>query len=133
SNWFFTPPIHTWTISDPVNVIALIVFIGVATLVSALVTIAARRSIEAAHSRAEAAALVRLAGAIMAEQDPLPTIMHQLRSTFSLQSVALLREVTLDEWTVIESSGENVPTSPAAATDTVNIDRDEVLAVVGPN
>src|SRR5205823_9104297 len=105
ANWFFTPPIHTWTIADPVNVIALIVFICVAALVSALVTIAARRSVEAARSRSEAATLVRLAGALMAEQDPLPTIMRQLRSTFALQSVALLRQVAPDTWTVVESTG----------------------------
>src|SRR5687768_10662621 len=35
-NWFFTPPTHTWTIADPENVLALVVFLLVAGVVSVL-------------------------------------------------------------------------------------------------
>ncbi|MDP9184471.1 MAG: DUF4118 domain-containing protein, partial [Actinomycetota bacterium] len=36
-NWFFTPPVHTWKIADPEDLVALIVFLVVAASVSVLV------------------------------------------------------------------------------------------------
>jgi two-component system sensor histidine kinase KdpD len=36
-------------------------------------------------------------------------------------------------WRVIESSGEPIPHSPEEATDTVVLDRDDVLAIIGPD
>ncbi len=43
-NWYLTPPIHTFTIAEGENVLALVVFLVVAGVVSVLVTLAARRS-----------------------------------------------------------------------------------------
>src|SRR5204862_5159894 len=108
-NWYFTPPIHTWTIADGQNVLALVVFLVVAAVVSALVTAAARRAIEAARAQSEAASLVRLAGALLAEDDPLPSIMRQLLGTFGLRSVAVLRAVAPNEWRVEAQAGEAMP------------------------
>ncbi|HEV7525359.1 MAG TPA: DUF4118 domain-containing protein, partial [Acidimicrobiia bacterium] len=82
-NWYLTPPIHTFTVSDGENVLAFVVFLVVAAVVSGLVTAAARRALEAARARSEATSLVRLAGALLAESDPLPSIMQQLLSTFA--------------------------------------------------
>jgi two-component system sensor histidine kinase KdpD len=115
-NWYLTPPIHTWTISDGQNVLALVVFLVVAAVVSALVTAAARRAIEAARARSEAGALVRLAGALLAEEDPLAGIMQQLLSTFGLRSVAVLRPVAPNGWLVEAHAGESVLESPQDAT-----------------
>ena len=44
ANWFFTPPIHTWTVAEAEQVLALTVFLAVAGLVSAYVALSARRS-----------------------------------------------------------------------------------------
>jgi two-component system sensor histidine kinase KdpD len=133
ANWFFTPPLHTLTIGDPVNVIALVVFLGVAAVVSGLMTLAARRTIDAARSRAEADALVRLAGALLTEDDPLPEIMDQLRRTFGLAAVAVLRRAGADTWRTLAATGDPVPAYPDEASDTVDLDPQTVIAVVGPD
>ena len=70
ANWYFIPPIHTFTISDPQNILALVAFLIVAGATSFLVGYAARRAEEATRGRAEAAALVRMAGATGAAQAP---------------------------------------------------------------
>ncbi len=132
-NWYFTPPIHTWTISDGQNVLALIVFLVVAAVVSALVSAAARRADEAARARSEAASLVRLAGALLAEDDPLPSIMHQLLTNFALRSVAVLRPVGPNEWRVEAHAGEAIIERPEDATATSELPDDAVFAYDGPN
>ncbi|MEY2553351.1 MAG: two-component system, OmpR family, sensor histidine kinase KdpD, partial [Ilumatobacteraceae bacterium] len=48
TNWFLTPPLHTVTVGDAQNVVALSVFVLVTFVVSFLVDRAARRSLEAA-------------------------------------------------------------------------------------
>jgi two-component system, OmpR family, sensor histidine kinase KdpD len=132
-NWYFTPPIHKWTISDGQNVLALFVFLVVAAVVSALVTAAARRAIEAARARSEAASLVRLAGALLSEDDPLPSIMQQLISTFGLRSVAVLRPVGPNAWQVEAHAGEAVLERPEDATATSELPDDALFAYDGPN
>ena len=39
ANWFFTPPLHEWTIAEGENVVALFVFLGIALGVSRIVDI----------------------------------------------------------------------------------------------
>ncbi len=132
-NWFLTPPIHTFTIGDGQNVLALVVFLVVAAVVSGLVSAAARRALEAARSRSEATSLVRLAGALLAEDDPLPSIMAQLLSTFSLRSVAVLRPAGPNAWIVEAHAGEAVLERPDDATATSSLPDDAVFAYVGPD
>ena len=74
-NWYFTPPIHTWTIAEAENLLALVVFLLVGIAVSVLVDRAERARADAARGRAEAEALARLAGSLVAEADPLPTLV----------------------------------------------------------
>ena len=68
-NWYFTEPIHTWTIAEAENVLAIVVFVFVASVVSVLVDRAARSRTEAQRGRAEAEALARLSGWLAAEDD----------------------------------------------------------------
>ncbi|HSV40559.1 MAG TPA: DUF4118 domain-containing protein [Nocardioidaceae bacterium] len=61
-NYFFTPPLHTWRVTDANNVVALAVFGAVAALVSWAVDQAARRRSEAVRAASlEAATNVRTA------------------------------------------------------------------------
>ena len=78
ANWFFTPPFHTWTISEGENVLALVVFVVVSAVVSALVDLAARRALDAHRARAEAETLARLA-ADVGTDDPLRAIVASMR------------------------------------------------------
>ena len=64
-NFYFVPPLHTLVTSPPANVLALVVFVVIASLVSRVVDLAARRTTEAARSNAEAETLSTLAGSLL--------------------------------------------------------------------
>lgn len=59
-NYFFLPPVGTWTIADPANWVALTVFLITSVLVSRLVARERRRAEEAEARRNEMAALYEL-------------------------------------------------------------------------
>jgi two-component system sensor histidine kinase KdpD len=133
ANWFFIPPLYTFTISATENLLALAVFLAVAAVVSWLVGYGARRAAEAARGRAEAATLVQLAGALLTEQDPLAEVVGQLSTTFGLHGVSLLRRVEGGGWRTEVATGQDAPEKPEQATDTVFLDNDTVLAINGPD
>src|SRR4029079_1001953 len=110
-NWYFTPPIHTWTIADPENLIAVVMFVAAAIGASALVDRVTTRSREALRARAEAAALARTSAILIGEPDPVPELLEQLRATFSLSAVSVLSNRD-DGWVVDASAGEAPPTEP---------------------
>jgi two-component system sensor histidine kinase KdpD len=93
-NYYFVPPIHTFTISQRDNVLALIVFIAIASLVSRVVDFAARRNSEAARSNAEAETLSTLAGSLLRGEQALPALLDRVQETFAQHSVTLLRRDT---------------------------------------
>lgn len=111
TNWFITPPIHTFTIGDTDNLIALVVFITVALGVSLLVDRASNRSREAQRARADATALARSTGSIVAAPDPMPDLVDQLRTLFDLDAVAVLQRAD-NGWSISAFSGQQPPTSP---------------------
>src|SRR5437763_3685029 len=88
--WYFTPPLHQWTIGEPQSLIALLVYLVVAGVVSWFVATVARRSAEVARARAEAETLARVAAA-SADEDPLGPLARQLLVAFGQQGVAVLR------------------------------------------
>ena len=128
-NRLFTPPLHEWTIAEAENVLALLVFLMVAAVVSALVATAARRSAEATRTAAEATTLAGLAGTV-AEPDPLPVLVDHLRHAFGLTGVALLRKVG-DGWQTDAASGTDVPDAPADGDQVRPLGDDLVLVVRG--
>ncbi|NRQ37528.1 sensor histidine kinase KdpD [Nonomuraea sp. NN258] len=139
-NWFFTPPVGQLTIADPENLLALIVFVLVAAVVSAIVDLAARRTREAARARADAEALSTLAGHVLRGEAALPSLLGRLRETFGLDSVTLLERVgrpTPDDqadssaWRIVATSGAAPCTKPALADTDVTISDELVLAVRG--
>lgn len=104
-NYWFTPPIHTFTIAQRDHVLALVVFLVVAITVSVAVEVAARLRSRAVRSGAEAATLSRLAGGVLAEQS-LATILEQVRASFGMTSVALLKPADAEgSWTVVDAVG----------------------------
>ncbi len=115
ANWFLTPPVHTLSIAQTDNVVALGVFITVALLVSLIVDRAARESREARRARADATALARSTGSIIGSADPLPDLVDQLRTLFRQEAVAVL-DRTAGGWTLNTSSGDDPPLTPADGT-----------------
>jgi two-component system, OmpR family, sensor histidine kinase KdpD len=89
-NYYFTPPLHHWTIAEGNNALALLVFVAVAAMVSTVVDLAARRTSEAARAAAEAETLSTLAGDVLRGESALPALLDRVRQTFGLTSVALL-------------------------------------------
>jgi two-component system, OmpR family, sensor histidine kinase KdpD len=125
-NWYFTPPLHTLTIDETENILALLVFLAVAVIVGGFVALAARRSSEAARTRAEAEALARLAGS-----STVSAVLDGLRGVLGLDGAAVLHRQD-GGWRIEAVSGDRVPESPHAGTSTIELDREHVLAVVGP-
>jgi two-component system sensor histidine kinase KdpD len=92
-NFFFIPPLHTFAIADPENVVALFFFLLVAIVVSNL-TAATRRQVVSARARAKATAELyafsrKLAG-IGALDDLLWATAYQVSSMLKLNTVLLL-------------------------------------------
>jgi len=127
-NYYFTPPLYTFTISDRNNALALLVFIGVAALVSALVERVVRRTTEAGRAQAEAAILAGLAGGILRGETSIQQILGRARETFGLTSVALLeREDDDSEWTTVARVGEE----SAAPTTDLPVGEHLMVTIVG--
>ncbi|MFJ3924759.1 ATP-binding protein [Streptomyces sp. NPDC090022] len=105
-NFFFTPPLYQLTISDPRNMVALAIFVGVAVSVASVVDLAARRTHQAARLRAESEILSFLAGSVLRGENSLDALLERLRETFSMDSVALLERASeVDAWSTAASVG----------------------------
>ena len=129
ANWYFTPPLYRLTIADPENLVALVVFLGVAGAVSNFVLASARRAADANRARAEAQTLAALAATTRAE-DPLPALIDALQAAFALDAVAVLSRED-GRWRVEAAVGSPVPTEPDRATLVEPLTADVVLALVG--
>src|ERR1022692_4226048 len=104
-NYYFTPPIHKFTISETNNVLALVVFIAVGLVVSTVVDTAARRTRQAARANAESELLVTTAGSILRGQQALAAVLDRVREAFGMESVTLL------ECTAGHGSAQRGPTA----------------------
>lgn len=125
-NWYFTPPVHTFTIGEPRNLLALMLFVTVAVSVSSVVHLAARRASQAARSGAEAASLLALAQTVLSGADLPSAVLDHLTAT--LGGRAELLELVRDQWVRLAVSG----TTPAGAPVTrVRVRANLILEVSG--
>jgi two-component system, OmpR family, sensor histidine kinase KdpD len=130
-NYYFTPPLYTFTISDRNNAFALLFFIAVAALVSALVERVVRRTTEAGRAAAEAAVLAGLAGDVLRGATSLQQILGRARETFGLRSAALLERPDGDmEWSPVASVGDE--RTPGDDTTDLPVGEHHLLRVTGP-
>lgn len=129
-NYYFTPPIHTFTINELTNAVSVVVFIAVASLVSALVSSANRRALDAERARAEAESLASVSSWIIGEVDPLVGVVTQLRDTFDLDWVAVLSG-PVDE-PVIEASVGESRIRDLDEQRMIEVDDETRLIIVGP-
>jgi two-component system, OmpR family, sensor histidine kinase KdpD len=112
-NWYFTLPLHTFTIEKPQSLLALLLFVTVAITVSSVVHLAARRAAQAAASNKEAASLLALAQTILGGADTPAGVLGHLTAT--LGGCARLLERVQGRWVPIAVNG-GAP-RPATATD----------------
>jgi two-component system sensor histidine kinase KdpD len=125
-NWYFTPPLHTFTIDKPDNLLALLLFVTVAVAVSSVVHLAASRAGQAARSREEARSLLELAQTVLGGADtPLAVLDHLVQT---LGGQAELLENVSGRWIRIVASGSAAPTAPVTR---VGVRSDLALRVSG--
>lgn len=91
-NYFFTPPLYTWSIARTDHVVVLAVYLAVAIAVAYVVDLAARRTAEADRANAEAQALSSVAGSTLAQLETLPAVLERVRMVFEAHEVSLVDE-----------------------------------------
>jgi two-component system, OmpR family, sensor histidine kinase KdpD len=111
-NYYFTPPVHQFTIADANNALALIVFVVVGLVVSSVVDTAARRTKQAARAGAESELLVTTAGSVLRGQRALSAVLDRVREAFGMDSVTLLEEESADLEPDDDESGVVTPHQP---------------------
>src|SRR5215472_2812843 len=125
-NWYFTEPIHTFTIQQPRELLALLLFVTVAVAVSSIVHLAARRAVQAARAREEAASLLELAQTVLGGADSPAAVLEHLTRTHGGQ--AELAERVAGRW-IRAASSEVEGSLPAASR--IDIRPDLILLVTG--
>ena len=125
-NWYFTEPLHTFTIQEPKNLLALLLFVTVAVAVSSVVHLAARRAVQATRAREEAASLLELAQTVLGGADSPAAVLDHLTRTHGGQ--AELQERAGGRWVRTASSGIE-GSLPAASR--IDIRSDLILLVTG--
>ena len=94
-NWYFAPPIHTFTISNSARRARARRASSSWPVSSARsVDLAARRRDDALRARAEARALAAMAGTVLQDPEPLPKLAQELATSFQLDGVADFRQRT---------------------------------------
>jgi len=86
---FFVSPLYTFDIDDPLHLLALVIFVIVAVLVSIVVDQAARRARTARRAAAESETLASIASSVLNGQDALQALVTRLREAFGMVSVIL--------------------------------------------
>jgi two-component system sensor histidine kinase KdpD len=148
SNYYFSPPIHTFTIADARDVLALLLFLVVAGVVSVLVDLSARTTATAIQARADARMLARVAGRMVApEGNPLPALLEELMVAFRLEAAAVLRSegaglpagatsgadhAPVGPWSTVAAAGTQPPAAPDGASLVLPLTDRELLVLRGP-
>ncbi|SEK26136.1 sensor histidine kinase [Rhodococcus maanshanensis] len=103
-NYFFTPPLRSFTIAEPDNFITTVVLLVIAVAVAVLVDAAAKRAREARRASKEAELLALFAGSVLRGAD-LPALLEKVKETYAQQSVSMIRR----GHGVVSSVGPNPP------------------------
>lgn len=106
-NFFFLEPLHTFTVQEPRNVVALAIFLAVSTIGSALLATASASAQEAKRRQAETEVALALSQALALETQPenaLQTLCVVVTSGLQNPGTAVLvREG--DEWQPVANAG----------------------------
>jgi len=88
-DFFFVNPLYTVTIANPLHLLALVIFLVIAVLVSLVVDQAASRSRAAKRSAAEAETLATVAGSIIRGENAVEALANRMREVFGMASVVV--------------------------------------------
>ncbi len=100
-DYFFVEPLYTITVNEPLHMLALVLYVLNALLVSYVVDQAARRFRFAQRASAESELLLSIAGNVLRGESALDAFVNRTREAFSLDCVRLV-----SSGTVISSAGD---------------------------
>ncbi|MGD8169918.1 DUF4118 domain-containing protein, partial [Herbiconiux sp. P16] len=89
-DFFFVDPLYTVTVDEPLHLLALVLYVVIAVLVSIVVDQAARRSRAARRSAAESELIAGVAGEVLRGQDAFQAFVTRIREAFGLTGVRIL-------------------------------------------
>jgi two-component system sensor histidine kinase KdpD len=139
-NFYFTPPVHKFTIAETNNVLALGAFVAVGLVVSSVVDDAARRTKQAARASAESQLMVTTAASVLRGQQALPAVLDRVKEAFGMDSVTLLERESGQAgaprgpaagWVPVATSGEHPVQRPEDADVGVSVTESLCLALRG--
>ena len=111
-NYFYTPPLHTLTVTDSADVVTLLLFLAVAVAVASVVDRAARRSLQAEQARREADTLSLLNQTLLRTDQSVASTLQLVCETFAMRSAVLLRKGDEGRWQVERAVGDDPPAHP---------------------
>jgi two-component system sensor histidine kinase KdpD len=129
-NYYFAPPLHSLAISRGENIVAIVVFVVVAVLVSRVVDLAARRSDQAALASSEAETLSVMADSVLRGEQAIPALLRRVRDNVRADAVSLLRE-DAGGWQILDQVGDDPPATPDQADAVASAVPGQVLALRG--
>ncbi|RAS61918.1 two-component system sensor histidine kinase KdpD [Lentzea atacamensis] len=129
-NFFFTEPVHTFTIDAQQNVLTFFAMIIVGVSTALVVDYAARRATQAARARTEATLLASYARTVLTNPYPLVRLLEKVKENFGLISVALLERAD-GEWQRVACVGANPCDEPEEADVDIAVTPDVHLALRG--
>ncbi|MGH8928465.1 MAG: ATP-binding protein [Acidimicrobiia bacterium] len=130
ANWFFTPPLDTFSIGSPLHLFSLLVFLFISLAVGLLVGYSSRRNAEARKARAQAEALA----ATTTVRHPVSPkdqndLLRRVRDALSLDAVSLIRRVG-DGWETLAWDGLRELRTPKDGSETLELSPDVLLVIL---
>ncbi len=110
-NFFFLPPVGTFTIADPHNWVALFAFLAVSLVASNLSAVARARTAEAVGRRDELARLFDLSRDVLmmtAGREAMSVLARSVARRFDLDFVAIALPRS-DDWEIVDAGPKRVP------------------------
>lgn len=107
-DYLFIAPLFTVTITDPLHVVALLLYVTIAVLVSFVVDRAARTARASLRAAAESELMQTVAGSVLRGQNAVQALLDRAREAFSLTGVRLVEH---DETVAVSGSVTGPPRS----------------------
>ena len=91
-DYFFTKPFHTVTVNEPLHLVALLLYLLTAALVSVVVDRAARKTRVARRAAAESGLLQSVAGLVLRGEDAVESLLSRATEAFGLSGARLMTD-----------------------------------------
>ncbi len=134
-NWYFTPPLYTWTIAERNSLVALVAFVGIGVVVSVAIELVDRRAQQAARASNESRLLSALARDVLLGSFEVDELLERLCTAMRLDGATLFErdhapETGTANWAVVGTYGHEAE-GPQAGVAQVNVSDDLLLVVDG--